>query len=172
MEERRSSLSRLVETQPLNSIHVELQDADIPTRNLTVVEAKHRLQKQFDDKVSVAMAMGIVLGKPVLGTKNLVTQKVSLFHNLKTFNQEYKRCLELIPKLSYEEIRKAQDVENWMKARNVQIRDRNIIAQDQRSNPPDMGDPGFMFVHAGKNKKPTLLPDYHGRNVRNQSVLV
>ena len=82
MEERRSSLSRLVETQPLNSIHVELQDADIPTRNLTVVEAKHRLQKQFDDKVSVAMAMGIVLGKPVLGTKNLVTQKVSLFHNL------------------------------------------------------------------------------------------
>ena len=59
-----------------------------------------------------------------------------------------------------------------MKARNVQIRDRNIIAQDQRSNPPDMGDPGFMFVHAGKGKPMTLLPDYHGRNMRNQSVLV
>ena len=73
MEERRSSLSRLVETQPLNSSRFELHDAEMPTRNLTVVEAKHRLQKHFGDKVSVAMAMGIVLGKPVLGTKNLVT---------------------------------------------------------------------------------------------------
>ena len=35
-----------------------------------------------------------------------------------------------------------------------------------------MQDPGFMFVHAGKGKPMTLLPDNHGRNMRNQSVLV
>ena len=49
---------------------------EIPKQNITADETKKRLYKAFRDKVSVAMAMGIVLGKPVMGTKFVVTPKV------------------------------------------------------------------------------------------------
>ena len=75
--------------------------------------------------------------------------------------------MDLIPKLSYEEIRKAQKVENRMRARNIQMRENNIIQLDHRSNPPDMHDAGFMCVQAGHGRKASLIPDYPSRNNRN-----
>ena len=61
----------------MNATSFEVPTLDIPDRNITAAEAKKRLYRQFKDKVSVAMAMGTVLGKPVMGTKGLVTPKVS-----------------------------------------------------------------------------------------------
>ena len=46
--------------------------------------------------------------------------------------KDYKRCLDLIPKLSFEEIRKAQNVENRRSAHSIQLRDNNIIAHELR----------------------------------------
>ena len=61
----------------MNASSFEVPTLDMPDRNITAAEVKKRLYRHFKDKVSVAMAMGIVLGKPVMGTKYLVTPKVS-----------------------------------------------------------------------------------------------
>ena len=61
----------------MNATSFEVVTQDIPDHNITAAEVKKRLYRQFKDKVSIAMAMGVVLGKPVMGTKYLVTPKVS-----------------------------------------------------------------------------------------------
>ena len=75
------SLSKLVETKP-NITSFEVPNIVIPSHNMTVQEATHKLYDYYKDRVVVKAAMSSVLGRVATGANYMVTREVRLLLKL------------------------------------------------------------------------------------------